>query len=561
MFQHPINSRYKPNVVERSVQRIPNQFGALMNDLSGKLSFMLCVASAALSLNVGAAPVSEPTQAAVFAARERDWRNGAIVYQVLVDRFVPAANLEAKRALYPAPKVLRDWSETAKPGKYLEDAKLTSHELDFWGGDLQSFRTRLDHIQALGATALYINPIHLAYTNHKFDPLDFQKISPEYGDREDFKRLAADAKARGLKVVLDGVFNHMGRNAPIFQEAMKNPASPWRDWFAIGPQYQGGARVWTGFQNHPELNLENPAVRNYLYEAPDSVVRSYLRDGADGWRLDTAYELGVPYMKALTQAAHLEKPGSLVVGEIVNYPAQWLQGMDAVMNFTLRTIVLGAAAGEIAPASATRMIDRMIRDAGIEPMLKSWMVIDNHDIPRIATQLPERARRRLVQSLQFTLPGAPNIYYGAEVGMVGGGDPENRSPMRWDLMSENNPEYQWMKQLVALRKQNRALRIGNYRAIEADKLLAFERYTERTLDTVLVFANPSKVAVTELVMVANSELMDDTPMMDLFAPANAKPVATFGAGVMTVTVPPETVIALKPKERELGGYSRYKRVP
>jgi glycosidase len=150
----------------------------------------------------------------------------------------------------------------ADAGPYLNDQKLSAHELHFWGGDLASATSKLDHVQALGADVLYLNPIHLAYTNHKYDAFDFQAISPEYGTRDDFKRLAADAKRRGLKVVLDGVFNHMGRNAPIFQQAHGRPAkSPWRSWFAIGPQYAGGARVWTGFQNLPELNLENPAVR------------------------------------------------------------------------------------------------------------------------------------------------------------------------------------------------------------------------------------------------------------------------------------------------------------
>ncbi len=528
---------------------------------SRKNTFHLLFSTLFASTIVSSVAASNNASNADFAARDRDWRNGAIVYQVLVDRFVPAANLNAKPGLYPAPKVLRDWSETAKPGVYLDDAKLTSHELDFWGGDLQSTTTKLDHIQALGATVLYLNPIHLAYTNHKYDAWDFQKISPEYGNRDDFKRLAAVAKLRGLKVVLDGVFNHMGRQAPIFQDAMNNPQSKWRDWFAIGPQYKGGARVWTGYQNHPELNLENPAVRSYLYEAPNSVVRSYLRDGADGWRLDTAFELGVPYMRALTQAAHQEKPGSLVVGEVANYPAGWLAGMDSVMNFTLRTVLLGAVKGEIAPATVTRMVERIITDSGIEPMLKSWVVIDNHDIPRIATQFPDIAQRRMAQSLQFTLPGAPNIYYGAELGMVGGADPENRSPMRWDLMSESNPEYQWMKKLIQGRKDNRALRIGNFRTIEADKLIAFERYTDRALESILVFANPSKQAITEQVLVANSNLMDDTPLINIFAAADSKPVAGFGAGMVTITVPAETVMALKPRVRELGGYSRYKRVP
>jgi glycosidase len=494
-----------------------------------------------------------------YAKRERDWRNGAIVYQVIVDRFVPSANLAAKRALYPPPKVLREWSEPARAGVYLEDAKLSSHELDFWGGDLQSMATKLDHISALGAEVIYLNPIHLAYTNHKYDAFDFQAVSPEYGTRQEFKQLAADVHKRGMKLVLDGVFNHMGRNAPKFQDAFNNPKSQWRDWFVIGPQFEGGARVWTGFQNLPELNLENPAVRNYLYASANSVVRSYLRDGADGWRLDTAFELGHQYLRELTAAAHQEKPGSLVVGEIVNYPAQWLQSMDAVMNFALRQVVLGLANGELSTTKAAHMTERLIADAGIEPMLKSWMVIDNHDIPRIAHQLPDLAPRRMVQTLQFTLPGAPNIYYGAELGMWGGPDPENRSPMRWDLMKPDNPEWLWMKQLVALRKNHRALRVGDFRLIAAERLFAFERYTDRALDTVLVFANPSDQPVTERMMVANAHLMDDTPMVDALNPS-AKSTISFGSGFITVTVPPKTALALKPVERSLGGYSRYKRV-
>ena len=493
-----------------------------------------------------------------FDRRERDWRNGAIVYQVIVDRYVPSAHLESKRAFYPAPKVLRDWSEPAKAGVYLADAKLNSAELDFWGGDLHSLTTRLDHIQQLGADVLYLNPIHLAYTNHKYDAFDFKAISPEYGTHQEFKQLATDVHQRGMKLVLDGVFNHMGRNAPKFQDAFNNPKSPWRDWFAIGAQYAGGARVWTGFQNLPELNLENPAVRNYLYASPESVVRSYLRDGADGWRLDTAFELGHPFLRALTDAAHQQKPGSLVVGEIANYPGEWLQSMDAVMNFSLRQIVLGVANGELSTTKGARMTERMVRDAGIEPMLKSWMVIDNHDIPRIANQFPDTTLRRMVQTLQFTLPGAPNIYYGAEVGMTGGPDPENRSPMRWDLMQSDNPELVWMKQLIALRRSHRALRVGDFRLVESEKLYAFERHTDRALDTVLVLANPTGQEVTERVMVANAHLMDDTPLVDALHPDQA--ITTIGSGFLTVTVPPQTALVLQPRERNLGGYSRYKRV-
>jgi glycosidase len=507
------------------------------------------------------ASVAMTTHAGPFEDRERDWRNGAVVYQVIVDRFAPSANLDAKRALYPGPKTLRPWTEVPKPGPYLPDQKLAAHELDFWGGDLASTQSKLAHVQALGADVLYLNPIHLAYTNHKYDALDFQAISPEYGTREDFKRLAADAKKRGLKVVLDGVFNHMGRNSPAFKDAFANPQSKWRDWFAIGPQFEGGSRSWTGFQNLPELNLENKAVRDHLWNAPNSVVRSYLRDGADGWRLDTAYELGLPFLREMTDAAHREKPGSLVVGEIVNYPAAWLKSIDAVMNFTLRDLVLGLAQGEMEPATAQRMLSRLVQDAGIEPLLKSWMVIDNHDITRIATQLPQTAQRRLVQALQFTLPGAPNIYYGAEVGMVGGADPENRGPMRWDLVTADNPELVWMKQLIALRKQHRALRVGDYRPVEAQRLFAFERHTDRALDTRIVVVNPSHQTVRERLMVANAFMMDDTPMVDVLGLVAKPAPMSFGPGFITVEVPPQGVLVLQPQPKALGGYTRYKRVP
>jgi glycosidase len=414
-------------------------------------------------------------------------------------------------------------------------------------------------VQHLGSDVLYLNPIHLAYTNHKYDALDFQEISPEFGDRTEFIRLAADVHARGMKLVLDGVFNHMGRNAPIFQDAINNPDSVWRNWFAIGPQYDGGARAWTGYQNLPELHLENPAVRAYLYEDPDSVLRRYLRDGADGWRLDTAFELGHTFLRDLTRAAHAEKAGSLIVGEIVNYPDAWLESIDAVMSFSLRHIVLDMLSGVIAPARAGRMIDRLVDDAGIEPMLKSWMVLDNHDIPRIATQIPNVAQRRIAQVLQFTLPGAPNIYYGSELGMVGGGDPENRGPMRWDLVHNDNPELMWIKQLITIRKQNRALRVGNFRLVDSERLLAFERYTDQALETVVILANPSAAAITERLMIANAGLMDDTPMVDLLSPIDTPPVGVVGAAFMTVTVPPETILLLMPRERSLGGYTRYKR--
>ena len=194
-------------------------------------------------------------------------------------------------------------------------------------------------------------------------------------------------------------------------------------------------------------------------------------------------------------------------------------------------------------------------------MLKSWVVIDNHDIPRIATQLPDTAQRRLVQALQFTLPGAPNLYYGVELGMTGGADPENRGPMRWDLLRDDHPELAWVRQLVTLRKAHRALRVGDYRRIDAERLFAFERHTDRALDTRIVVANPGSTTVRERLLVANPHLMDDTPMVDVLGLVTQPKPVSFGPGFITVEVPPRGVLVLQPQPKALGGYSRYKRVP
>lgn len=501
----------------------------------------------------------DPADSAAYTAREADWRCGAVIYQVLVDRFAPSADLAAKAHLYPAPKQLMAWSDQPRNGRYLADARLWSQEIAFWGGDLASTTRRLDHVRGLGADVLYLNPIHLAYTNHKYDALDYLQLSPEFGTMDDFRALADATHAHGMKLVLDGVFNHMGRNAPRFRSAEADADSPYRHWFNFDPGFPGGARSWWLAENLPELNLEHPAVRDHVYAAPDSAVRQWLRAGADGWRLDVAVDIGFRYLAELTAAAHAEKPGSLVVGEIASYPAEWFPHVDAVMHFTLRHILLKLASGALDGGTAMRMIHRMADDTGIDNMLRSWIYLDNHDTPRLATTLPDTAQRRLAQVLQFTLPGAPNLYYGSEVGMTGGDDPAMRAPMRWDRVDAGHPELAWTRRLIALHQGQRALKVGNLRAITSHRLIGFERHTDRVADTVLVIANPTDDTLTETVMTGNSRLMNPFRLTDLLGTATG-PVRVV-CGMVEVTLPPKGFVVLQPEVQPEGGYSSYKRVP
>lgn len=495
-------------------------------------------------------------RAEVLERRAADWRNGAIIYQVIVDRFAPPADAKKKQELYPAPKRLRKWSETPKPLNFVESAGVYQHEIDFWGGDLKSLRSRLDYIQDLGVDVLYLNPIHEAYTNHKYDALDYFAVSSEYGTRDDVKELAEACHQREMKIVLDGVFNHVGKRCPWFVEASTDPNGPYREWFYFGDEYQHGYRAWANVANLPELRSENPTVAARIYGDEDSVVQGYLRDGIDGWRLDVAFDLGFVGLDRLTRSAHAAKPGSLVVGEIWNYPEEWMPAVDGLLNFYYRELIFHMLGGHVSGRQAGLMIDRMIADTGLEPLLKSWVVLDNHDTARLTHVLPDLPKRHFAQALQFTLPGSPCIYYGAEVGMEGGQEPECRAPMRWDLVRDDNSDYVWMRALIDLRKRNRALRIGDFRWLPSERLLAFMRQTDRVRELVVVVANPTGADVTDVIPMRDAKVMNWTQLKDHFSDART----SVDCGMFRITVPPYTVRILKPEIDDSAEYSAYKRI-
>ncbi|MBU1020075.1 MAG: glycoside hydrolase family 13 protein [Firmicutes bacterium] len=492
----------------------------------------------------------------LYLKREKDWRNGAIVYQVLVDRFAPSNDILQKLSLYQKPKKLMSWNELPKPGPFLEDVKYCAHELEYWGGDLKSLLENLDYIKNLNVDVLYLNPIHYSLSNHKYDASNYLQISPEYGSFEDLKKLSDKVHQDNMKIMLDGVFNHVGVSSPLFQEA-KDPKSPKRQWFDFNPKYADGVRLWADVKSLPELNLENQEVRDYIYQADDSVIKTYLKLGMDGWRLDVAFDLGFEVLAELTAAAHEQKPGSMVVGEIWNYPKDWFKSIDGVMNFTFREIIFRVIKEQIEPARAMQMFTQVIHDSGIENILKSWTLLDNHDVPRLIDQLPNDKDQQLAQILQFTLPGSPNLYYGTELGMTGGIDPMNRAPMRWDLNTKNNPYLVWTQSLIHLHQNERALKIGDYVPLLTKQLIGYERKTDDVSDTVIILLNPSTKSVTEDVLIPDSKLMNYSDFITL--KGNAKSVQLI-AGILHLTIEPKSYVILKPKTSPSKSYTPYKRV-
>lgn len=510
-----------------------------------------------LSSALAMAALTSSSTTSPYDAREQDWRNGALVYQIFVDRFFAATPIEQKANLYPSPKTRKVWTDLPKAGRLDSEIGSWTHELEFWGGDLKGIEQKLDYVKSLNADVLYLTPIFAANTNHKYDTQNYFEIAPEFGTIGDFKSLLKSTHKQEMKLMLDGVFNHCGRTSPFFLEIYKDYKHPKRDWFNFGEEFPTGYRAWVGVPNLPAWNLENREVRDYLWNNKDSVVRHWLKEGIDGWRLDVAFELGPDYLVELTKAAQNQRKGSAVIGEISGYPSSWQGAVDGVFNFMAPNLIISACRGEMSGGKAGRLLNQMKEDAGIDHLLKSWLHLDNHDTPRIASVLPKSEDRKLAWAALMTLPGSPVVYYGSELGLPGAGDPANRAPMDWTLVNEKNPDYTWFKQLSEFRTKHRALKIGDFTVLETDSLIAYTRTTDKLRDSVMVLINPTDKPVTETFTTRMGRILSWGEFEDAWTKERFRSIT----GMATVTLPAKSVRLFTPVTAPVGGVSMYDRIP
>lgn len=371
------------------------------------------------------------------------WVRDAVFYQIFPDRFAngdPALD----------PEGVERWGRPPT-------------RANFFGGDLAGIRSRLDHIQEVGANAIYLTPIFEADTNHRYDAADYFRIDHRLGDLDAFRRLVDAAHERGIRVVLDAVFNHSGEGHWAFRHAYAHgSASPYWNWYTIGgtsiirdpePNYA----TCMGCKYLPQLRHENPEVLQYLI----SVARHWAREGIDGWRLDVPFLMPMEFWRTFRDEIKSINPELYIVAEIWETAEEWLQGdtADGTMNYPLRDLIVQFADGsDSAQRTAARLDDLRARTP--EWARRSMLqLLGSHDTPRIATLLSGDATAiRMAIALQLTSPGAPMIYYGDEIGLEGGDDPDCRRTMPWDMAHWDADRLAWHRDLIRLRQRTPALR-------------------------------------------------------------------------------------------------------
>jgi glycosidase len=407
--------------------------------------------------------------------------------------------------------------------------------------NLDTIAARLDHVVSVGADAVYLTPIFTAPSPHKYDTTDYDAVDPAFGTLDDFARLAAACKERGLGLILDGVFNHVGAA---------------HGWTREHPEWMSGSD-WRGYSSLRELDTQNPDVRRACCE----VVARWTRRGATGWRLDCANDLGPAFAGELAEAARTAGARDGVIGELMSYGAGFTGpgGVDGVMNYWLRAAAIALASSSTPAAQLQHALDRLALDVDPASLLKSWSLVGSHDMPRVATVLDgDAARIDLALALAFAYPGTPMLYYGDELGMFGGPDPDNRGAMKWDEASWDRVRLGRVQSLCALRATEPALVRGRYVPLAQPGIdvVAFARVTEDPRDTLLFVANATREPLAATLFLPLPQLFDALPLVDLLS--RDTPTRAMSSGTVALTLPPHGAALLKPFDAHPGGYRFFK---
>ncbi|MBK4763631.1 neopullulanase [Enterococcus faecium] len=403
---------------------------------------------------------------------------------------------------------------------------------DFFGGDLQGVMDHLDYLTDLGINGIYFCPIFKATSNHKYDTIDYYEVDPAFGDKKLLKNLIDEAHKRGIRIMFDAVFNHMGVHSPQWQDVLKNgEKSIYKDWFHIRffpvDSYQMtdlpetaenipyDTFAFTPFM--PKLNTANPEVQKYLLDIATYWIKEF---DIDGWRLDVANEVDHHFWKKFREAVTEIKPDIYILGEIWHSSQAWLQGDEfhAVMNYAFTDSIKDYFAKK--KITASQMVSGMnhqqmlYRDQVNEG---TFNLLDSHDTARILTLCQgNKELMKSVMAFMFLQKGSPCIYYGTEIGMTGEDDPDCRKCMIWEKEEQDLELFGFIKELVSLRKQlSKIISEGSTQWLivnDREDKLYFTRKLEGQI--IYVYFNQSKEPwvveqENEVILSQNCQLLED----------------------------------------------------
>lgn len=400
----------------------------------------------------------------------RDFR-GAVYYQIFPDRFCREGDCDLTDKLLPF---------SVQP--FSDFTPATRDASDFAGGNLRGILSKLDYIAGLGVKVIYLNPIFMAASNHRYDTADYTRVDPMLGTEADFAALCEGAHRRGMRIVLDGVFSHTGKNSVYFDAChvfgggavSAGPASKYYKWYNF-TNFPDEYEAWWGIESLPNVNEMDPDYMEFIL-GEKGVVAKWLHLGADGFRLDVADELPDEFIAALNRRVKAVDPEAVVIGEVwedasckeaYGVRRRYFTGaeLDGVINFPFRKAILDFAAGEDGGEALADTVMRLAENYPAAALDCTMLILGNHDTERVGTLLPERNARRAAAFLQFALPGSPVIYYGDEAGLTGGRDPMNRLPFPWGR--EDRELQALYRELAELKNTVPALRTGDIRFLEA----------------------------------------------------------------------------------------------
>ncbi len=553
------------------------------------------------------------------------WLQDAVVYQVFPDRFAngdPSNDPSADDPRYgypPDPDAqvqLRSWDQLPEG---------PARGRDYFGGDLPGLTNWLPELADLGVTVLYLNPIFEAASNHRYDTRDYSQVDPALGTQADWDRLVAEADKLGIRIILDGVFNHVSSDSTYFDRyghfptvgACESVDSPDRDWFFFHPAADGPCAgpdgpntmdylAWSGYNSLPVLNKRNVAVRDLVFAGSDSIAIGWLERGASGWRLDVMPDGSIPreFWQDFRTAVKATKPDAPIIGELWHREdaLSFLRGdtADTTMDYRFRDAVLGylgtvgpdgalegsggSAGSARGPASTfAGAILSILEDYPAAASLTAFQLLDSHDTERILWSLTPgpatragreldsanvalgKARLRLASLIQMTMPGAPTIYYGDEVGVTGATDPDDRRT--YPLLPGETPPpgsspaapgepataeqpagadlelRDWYRALIATRAAHPALRSEELRFLltdEATRTVAYARTDADSGDVAIVVVNPDPQRPAELTIPLADAFGPARPLRDgvRFVDALGARAATTADGHLAISLPP-----------------------